>query len=64
MLAADCIVDIGPGAGEHGGEVIAVGTAQEIMENQELHHRSLSERQASRYRFPKRENSLTGYLQK
>lgn len=31
MLAADCIVDIGPGAGEHGGEVIAVGTAQEIM---------------------------------
>ncbi|WP_346904420.1 excinuclease ABC subunit UvrA, partial [Faecalicatena contorta] len=27
MLAADCIVDIGPGAGEHGGEVIAVGTA-------------------------------------
>ncbi len=33
MLAADCIVDIGPGAGEHGGEVIAIGTAQEIMKN-------------------------------
>ena len=33
MMAADCIVDIGPGAGEHGGEVIAVGTAQEIMKN-------------------------------
>lgn len=32
MLAADCVVDIGPGAGEHGGEVIAVGTAQEIMQ--------------------------------
>ncbi len=32
MLAADCIVDIGPGAGEHGGEVVAVGTAQELME--------------------------------
>lgn len=31
MLAADCIVDIGPGAGEHGGEVIAVGTAKDIM---------------------------------
>ena len=31
MLAADCIVDIGPGAGEHGGQVIAVGTAEEIM---------------------------------
>ena len=33
MLAADCIVDIGPGAGEHGGEVVAVGTAEEIMAN-------------------------------
>lgn len=33
MLAADHIVDIGPGAGEHGGEVIAQGTAQEIMDN-------------------------------
>lgn len=32
MLAADYIVDIGPGAGEHGGEVIAQGTAQEIMD--------------------------------
>ena len=33
MLAADYIVDIGPGAGEHGGEVVATGTAQELMEN-------------------------------
>ena len=32
MRAADCIVDIGPGAGEHGGEVVAIGTAQEIMD--------------------------------
>ena len=31
MRAADCIVDIGPGAGEHGGQVVAVGTAEEIM---------------------------------
>ena len=31
MLAADQIVDIGPGAGEHGGRLIAQGTAQEIM---------------------------------
>lgn len=31
MREADCIVDIGPGAGEHGGEVVAVGTAQQIM---------------------------------
>ena len=34
MLAADYIVDIGPGAGEHGGEVVAVGNAQEIMKNE------------------------------
>ncbi|MEG0805507.1 MAG: excinuclease ABC subunit UvrA [Lachnospiraceae bacterium] len=33
MLAADCIIDIGPGAGEHGGEVVAQGTAKEIMKN-------------------------------
>ena len=33
MFAADHIVDIGPGAGEHGGEVIAEGTAKEIMKN-------------------------------
>ena len=33
MLAADYIVDIGPGAGEHGGQVVATGNAQEIMKN-------------------------------
>ncbi len=33
MLAADYIVDIGPGAGEHGGKVVATGTAREIMDN-------------------------------
>ena len=32
MLAADHIVDIGPGAGSHGGEVVAQGTAEEIMQ--------------------------------
>ncbi|HIX62954.1 MAG TPA: excinuclease ABC subunit UvrA [Candidatus Mediterraneibacter colneyensis] len=34
MLEADYIVDIGPGAGEHGGEVVAAGTAEEIMKNE------------------------------
>ncbi len=33
MLAADYIVDIGPEAGEHGGEVVATGTAEELMRN-------------------------------
>ena len=32
MMAADCIVDIGPGAGSHGGEIVAIGTAEEIMQ--------------------------------
>lgn len=31
MREADCIVDIGPGAGEHGGKLVAIGTAEEIM---------------------------------
>ena len=35
MLAADYIVDIGPGAGEHGGQVVATGTAKEIMGNEQ-----------------------------
>lgn len=35
MRAADCIVDIGPGAGEHGGELIAMGTASDIMRNKQ-----------------------------
>ena len=35
MLAADYIVDIGPGAGEHGGELVAVGTAKDIMQCKE-----------------------------
>lgn len=34
MRAADCVIDVGPGAGEHGGEVIAMGTAEEIMQNE------------------------------
>ena len=34
MLAADHIVDIGPGAGNHGGEVVAVGTPEEIKNNE------------------------------
>ncbi|MDG6313800.1 excinuclease ABC subunit UvrA [Glaesserella parasuis] len=34
IMAADHIVDIGPGAGVHGGQIIAQGTAQEIMQNE------------------------------
>lgn len=34
MRAADCVVDIGPGAGEHGGELVGIGTAEELMKNE------------------------------
>ena len=33
MRAADCVVDIGPGAGEHGGELVEIGTAETLMKN-------------------------------
>ncbi|MFQ6865251.1 excinuclease ABC subunit UvrA [Blautia sp.] len=35
MRAADCVVDIGPGAGEHGGQLVAMGTAEDLMKNPE-----------------------------
>ena len=34
MRAADCVVDIGPGAGEHGGELVEIGTAEALMKNE------------------------------
>ncbi|QNM10275.1 excinuclease ABC subunit UvrA [Wansuia hejianensis] len=34
MRAADCVVDIGPGAGEHGGELVGIGTAEDLMNNE------------------------------
>ena len=35
MRAADCVVDIGPGAGEHGGKLVQIGTAEDLMNNPE-----------------------------
>ena len=35
MRAADCIADIGPGAGEHGGQLVAMGTAEDLMKNED-----------------------------
>ena len=35
MRAADCVIDIGPGAGEHGGQLVAMGTAEDLMKNGE-----------------------------
>ena len=61
MLAADHIVDIGPGAGSHGGEVVAQGTAQEIMQVEE----SITGQYLSGKLFipvPKTRRKPTGYL--
>ena len=61
MLAADYVVDIGPGAGEHGGEVIAAGTAKEIMQVKEsITGAYLSGR--IRIPIPKIRRKPTGYI--
>ena len=41
MMAADYFIDIGPGAGVHGGEIVAAGTPEEVMENRKLINRSI-----------------------
>ncbi len=61
MLEADCVVDIGPGAGEHGGEVVAIGTAKEIMKNKNsITGAYLSGR--IRIPIPKERKKPTGYF--
>jgi len=62
MLAADYIVDIGPGAGEHGGHVVAKGTAKEIMESSDsITGAYLSRRM--QIPVPKQRKKPTGYLE-
>lgn len=61
MLAADYIVDIGPGAGTHGGEVIACGNAEDIMKNEKsVTGAYLSGR--IKIPVPKERRKPTGYL--
>ena len=61
MLAADYVVDIGPGAGSHGGQVIAQGTAEEIMQNpNSITGQYLSG--AKRIPVPKERKKPTGFL--
>ena len=42
IRAADHLIDLGPGAGKHGGEVIAEGTVEEVLANPEIDHRAIS----------------------
>ena len=61
MMAADCIVDIGPGAGEHGGNIVALGTAKQIMKNKKsITGAYLSGR--IQVPVPKERRQPTGYL--
>lgn len=61
MLAADYVVDIGPGAGDHGGEVVAAGTAQDIMRSkQSITGAYLSGRIV--IPVPEKRRTPTGYL--
>ncbi len=61
MFAADYIVDIGPGAGEHGGEVVATGTAEDIMNTEEsITGAYLSGR--LKIPVPKKRRKPTGFL--
>lgn len=62
MLAADYVVDIGPRAGEHGGEVIAAGTAKQIMKSR----KSITGQYLSgklRVPVPEKRRKPTGYIQ-
>ena len=62
MLAADYIVDIGPGAGEHGGHVVAKGTAKEIMESSDsITGAYLSRRM--QIPVPKQRKKPTGFIE-
>lgn len=61
IRAADCVVDIGPRAGEYGGEVVAIGTAEEIMKNEDsITGAYLSGR--LEIPVPKERRKPTGYL--
>jgi excinuclease ABC subunit A len=61
MLAADYIVDIGPGAGAHGGHVVAAGTPAEIMENEKsITGLYLSGKKS--IRLPKKRRKPKGYI--
>lgn len=61
MLAADHIVDVGPGAGEHGGHIVAQGTAQDIMNNKDsITGAYLSGR--IKIPVPEKRNKPTGFL--
>ena len=61
MLAADYLVDVGPGAGKHGGEIVATGTPQDIMNNSDsITGAYLSGRRC--IPVPKERRQPTGYL--
>ena len=54
ILSADHVVDLGPGAGVHGGEIVAQGTPRDIMDIERVHHGAVPVRPARASRVPAR----------
>ena len=60
MRAADYIVDVGPGAGVHGGEIVACGTPEEMQGRPKFHHRAVPQPASGRSRAETAARSPTG----
>ena len=58
MYAADQIIDIGPGAGVHGGNVMAQGTAEEIKHNKRFYNRTIFKWELKKYLYQKQEGNI------
>ena len=63
MRAADHLVDLGPGAGEHGGQLVAQGTPEEVMRRSRLAHRPVPLRASARSRCPAQRRRPSGYVE-
>ena len=63
MRAADHLVDLGPGAGEHGGEIVAQGTAAEVRARDGVAHRAVPGGHAHRSRCPSARRTPSGYVE-
>ena len=63
MLAADYLIDIGPGAGVHGGQIIAAGTPEEVMENQKFINWSIFMRAKSLFPSSRKTKTRWTYIE-
>ena len=63
MRAADHLVDLGPGAGEHGGEIVAQGTAAEVEAGRGVADRAVPVRRSAPSRCPAERRTPSGYVE-